>query len=51
MVKIQKTTQGSFILSIPKSYLRHTEWSEKTHLAICPCENGLRLVELKQNGM
>lgn len=47
MVKIQQTKQGSYILSLPKSYLRHTGWGKGTSLAICPCENGLRLVELK----
>lgn len=49
MVKIQQTKQGSYIISLPKIYLRHTGWGKGTSLAICPCENGngLRLVELK----
>lgn len=47
MVKLQKTKRGTFILSIPKDYVKSQKWSDKQKLALCPCSDGvLRLVPL-----
>lgn len=46
MVKLQKQTRGNFMVAIPKVYLKHCGWDENTHLSICPCGDGLKLVKL-----
>lgn len=52
MVKLQKTKRGTYIVSVPKKYVRAQKWREDEEFALCPGDNGvLRLIPLFKNGV
>ena len=47
MVKLQKTKRGTYIISVPKKYVKAQKWRDSEEFALCPCDNGvLRLAPL-----
>jgi len=47
MVRIQKQVQGNYTVTISPALMRHCGWDKGTIVSLCPCENVLRIVPLK----